>query len=130
MGQGVQPGVDRKVGRQTLGQRRVVDHDPRQHPGVGPGGLTLVLGHPPDVGRLRPREGGGHRDDRQPGVPGDDLGEPGGRAAADGDDRVRVHVLGQGDRIACPLRRHVLDDLADVARDGELLGDLVDDSAA
>ena len=84
------------------GQRGVVDDRAGQHPRVDAGGLACALGQPPDVGGLGPGVRGRHRDDRQAGGERDRLGQAGGRAAADADERVDA-VLGGGRR--GPARR-------------------------
>nr|WP_236554357.1 hypothetical protein [Nocardioides sp. AX2bis] len=125
VGQRVEAAGDGEVDGEADRELGVVDDHPGQDDGVGAGGLGAALGEAPDGRGLRAGVGGGDRDDREAGGQRDRLGQPGGRAAADAEDEVGVHVGGQPAGGLRHLDRDVGADAGEACGDGEVGGERV-----
>lgn len=123
--QGVEATGDAHLDRQRHGERGVVHDRAWEHRAIGAGALASVPGEAPHVGGLGAGVRRRHGDDRQAGGEGDGLGQPGRRAAADGDEGVHVVHASDATRVLGDRGRHVHRDPVVPHRDGKPVGDPV-----
>ena len=85
-------------------QIRVVHDESRRHAGVAAGAFRVAVSDAPDAGHLGPRVGGRHHDDGQPSLERNRLGQPDGRSAAYGQERVGCGAVDHRSRRPAPDR--------------------------
>ena len=95
MGDGVHGAGGAHRSGQAEGQIRIVDDGARQDAGVLAGELALALAHAPDRRCLGSGIGGGHGENGQAALAGDDLGKTDSGAAAGRDEAVGIGCRGE-----------------------------------